>query len=103
MHSSYIELIELKGFITAMKFKSLFISASIAVALSGCVQSEDSQSLNYELRWCASGQESCDVEEAYVKGGFFEKLKECNDAISHLKYYGVNIGGECFMGDATNP
>jgi copper homeostasis protein CutC len=36
MHSNYIERIQLKGLITAMKFKNVFTSASIAAALSGC-------------------------------------------------------------------
>jgi hypothetical protein len=36
MYSNYIEYIQLKGLTSAMKIKSLLISVSIAVVLSGC-------------------------------------------------------------------
>lgn len=64
--------------------------------LAGCVESNEVP--RFELRWCSNGESSCVLtqnEGSYVRGGYFVTLDRCNDAIKHLRYYGVRIGANC--------
>ncbi len=83
--------------------RALLLTFLLGMALNGCAEPKGEYDLKYELRWCADGEETCDVEDLYVAGGFFEKLKDCNNAIKHLKYYGVTVGGDCFAGEEVSP
>lgn len=78
-----------------IRIPPLFL-ALVGLLLSGCER--EKILAKYELRWCPNGETSCVLKQsegAYVKGGIFPSLDQCNDAVRHLTFYGNKLGGAC--------